>query len=89
MLEFIKYLGISRRMSKIKQYYSEAPRKIKQGTLILNQDIADLEGLILYYLYAFICYKNLAYIEDSNKRRAFLIDIWTAVLEFLDSFKNP
>ena len=89
MLEFIKSLGHSRRLGRVKSYYDEAPRSIKNNTIILNQDIADTEAIILYYMYAFICYKNLAYMEDSHKRRAFLVDIWTAMLEFLDTFKNP
>ena len=89
MLEFIKALGESRRVTKIKQFYSDAPKKIKNNTIVLNQDIADLEAVVLYYLYAFIWYKNLGYIDDGNKRRSFLIDIWVALLEFLDIFKNP
>ena len=89
MLEFLKHLGTSRRVGRVVSYYNEAPRKIKNNTIALNQDIADLEALILYYLYAFISYKNLAYIEDSNRRRTFLTDIWVALLEFLDIFKNP
>jgi hypothetical protein len=89
MLEFIKHLSTSRRVGRIVSFYNEAPRKIKNNTIALNQDIADLEAIILYFLYAFISYKNLAYIEDSNKRRTFLTDIWIALLEFLDVFKQP
>jgi hypothetical protein len=89
MLEFIKCLHCSRRMSKIIQHYKETSTKIKNNTLVLNQDIANIEAIILYYLYAFISFKNLAYVEDATKRRVFLTEIWKALLEFLDEFKNP
>jgi hypothetical protein len=89
MLEFIKCLHNSRRVSKIIAHYNEAPKKIKNNTIVLNQDIADMEAIILYYLYAFINYKNFAYVDDAVKRRTFLTEIWGALLEFLDVFKNP
>lgn len=89
MLEFIKSLGESRRVAKIKQFYNDAPNKIKGNTIVLNQDIADLEAIVLYYLYCYIWYKNLGYIEDSSKRRGFLTEIWVALLDFLDIFRNP
>lgn len=89
MLDFIKCLHSSRRVSKIIAHYNEAPKKFKNNTYVLNQDIADMEAIILFYLYAFINFKNLAYVEDATKRRIFLTEIWTALLDFLDVFKNP
>lgn len=89
MLEFIKYLSQSRRMERIIAFYKDAPKKIKNNTLAFNQDIADLEAIILYYLYAFISYSNFFFTDDTAKRKAFLNDIWVAGLDFLSQFKNP
>ena len=89
MYEFIIYLGQSKRMANVMTFYNDASRKQKGKLMVLNQDMAECEAVILSYLYAFISYKTFAYIEDASRRRIFLIDIWEALLDFLDCFRNP
>jgi hypothetical protein len=88
--EFIQYLGKNPRVGKIISFYNEMSRKaLKNNTLVLNQEIADSEAIIFYYLYSFTCYGNMTYIDNPAKRRAFLTSVWESILEFIDNFKNP
>ena len=85
--KFVAYMGNSRRLKKVTDYYNELARTKKFG--YLNQKIADIEGRLLFLLYSFTSFNKLEYIEDSEKRKNYLYDLWMKLCTFLKYFKNP
>ena len=85
--KFVAYLSSSRRLKKVTDYYNDLAKTKKFG--YLNQKVADIEGRLLFLLYSFTSYNKLEYIEDSEKRKNYLYDLWMQLCTFLKYFKNP
>lgn len=83
----VEYLSKCRRMKKVNEHYEEL-KKLKKFNVV-DQKIAEVEARLLFILYSFTSYSHLDYIEDSEKRRAYLYNLWTTLVTFLRMFKNP